>query len=129
MGYDEEEIYNASISIINEQLRDNNPITDIKQLVTYLPCSRSTFYKLFPEGSDKLDKIRELIEDNKVRVKADMRKRWIVSDNATLNLAAYRLLADADEHKRLAQNYVDHTTDGEKINQVVFQLPDDGRNG
>lgn len=29
-----------------------------------------------------------------------------------------------------ATQFIDHTTDGEKINQVtVFQLPDDGRNG
>jgi hypothetical protein len=48
-------------------------------------------------------------------MKAKMRSKWYESDNATLQLALYRLTSSNDEHKKLNQNYTDITSKNEKI--------------
>lgn len=90
----------------------------IEEVVSFIPCSRSTFYEYFPDGSDGLDELKRLIEDNKVSIKASLRKKWYDSDNATLQMALYKLSSSPEEHKRLSQTYTDHTTDGEKLNNL-----------
>jgi len=64
---------------------------------------------------DQLDELRDLLEDNKNKAKVYLLNKWIASPNATLNVAAYRLLSTSEEHKLLNQQYIDHTTDGEKV--------------
>ena len=59
--------------------------------------------------------IREALEDNRNKAKNYLLNKWIASPNATLNVAAYRLLSTSEEHKLLNQSYIDHTTSGEKL--------------
>ena len=40
-----------------------------------------------------------------------MRSRWFRSENATLQISLYKLIANDDERKRLTQQYIKH--DGE----------------
>ena len=44
-----------------------------------------------------------------------MRKKWYDSDNATMQMALYKLCSTDVEHRKLQQNYSDITTKGEKI--------------
>lgn len=81
--------------------------------------SRTTAYN---QGLDKVDAIREAIQQNKVKAKNYMLNKWIGSGNPTLQVAAYRLLADSEEHKKLNQSYVDHTTKGKEMEKPVFEV-------
>jgi hypothetical protein len=45
-----------------------------------------------------------------------MLAKWVTSQNATLQIAAMRLLCDKEEHQMLNQQYIDHTTKGESVN-------------
>jgi hypothetical protein len=85
---------------------------------------RSTAYN---HGLDKLDDIKDAIAQNRVKAKTYMLNKWIESDNPTLQLAAYRLCADPEEHQKLNQQYIDHTSKGEKIQPapIVFYDSDD----
>ncbi len=85
---------------------------------------RSTAYN---HGLDKLDDIKNAIAQNRVKAKNYMLNKWIASDNATLQLAAYRLCADPEEHQKLNQQYIDHTSKGEKMQPapIVFYDSDD----
>ena len=74
--------------------------------------SRATAYN---HGLDKMDDIREAISKNRVEAKNYMLKKWIQSDNATLQISAFRLLSDSEEHRKLNQSYIDHTSKGEKL--------------
>ena len=65
---------------------------------------------------EKLESIRNAIKKNRVKGKNYLLNNWLESDNATLNIAAYRLLSEPEEHKKLNQAYIDHTTKGDKIN-------------
>ncbi len=102
-----EEIIQKSLEIIEKK-----NIVFIRELCAYLPIGKSTFYEW---DLDKSDVLRDAIDNSKVCRKASLRSNWEASDNATLQLASYRLMSEPDEHKKLNQNYTDITTDGDKI--------------
>lgn len=94
----EEKIYDKCLELLEN---DKNSIRYIDELVAYLPICRTTFYDYFKLNSNKLNIIKELIDNNKVKVKSDLRRKWETSDNATLQMGAYKLLANEDELDRL----------------------------
>jgi len=77
--------------------------------------SRATAYN---HSLDKLDSIKDAINQNRVTAKNYMLNKWIASDNATLQISAMRLLSDPEEHKKLNQTYIDQTTNGKEINVI-----------
>jgi len=87
----------------------------IEEIVSYLPISKPTFYKYFPIDSDEINELKSLLEDNAVSTKAGLRTKWYESENPTLQIALYRLTSRDDEHKKLNQSYIDHTSKNEKI--------------
>src|SRR5690554_6510979 len=83
---------------------------------------RSTAYN---HGLDKMDDIKNAIAQNRVKAKNYMLNKWIASDNATLQLAAFRLCSDSEEHQKLNQQYIDHTsTDGSMSPKAPVSLDD-----
>lgn len=84
--------------------------------------SRATAYN---HDLDKLDSIREAIENNKATHKNYMLQKWVKSDNPTLQIAAYRLMSDTEEHRKLNQSYIDHTTNGETVNIPISTWVDE----
>ncbi len=95
----------------------------IDQLVSFLPISISTFYEYFPAPSEEMEAIKAVLNKNKVEVKSAMYNKWFKSDNPTLQIALMRLICTPEEHQKLNQQYVDHTSKGKKIQQVVIELP------
>ena len=77
--------------------------------------SKDAFYRKFPVGSDDYDELREMLDENKIALKVGLRKKWFESDNATTQMALYKLCSTEIEHKKLQQNYSDITTKGEII--------------
>jgi hypothetical protein len=78
----------------------------------YTSFSSSTAYNY---GLEKLETIKEAINKNRVSAKNYMLNKWIGGDNPTLQVAAYRLLSDSEEHRKLNQSYTDITTQGDKV--------------
>lgn len=85
-------------------------------------CSRATAYN---HGLDKLDSIKEALEQNRSKGVDYLLQKWIAGDNATLQIAAMRLICTKEEHQLLNQQYVDHTSKGEKIKTVSDFFPTD----
>jgi hypothetical protein len=118
MAFDKKDIYDKSEKAIKE-----HNLFFIEDIVAFLPCSRSTFYDFFPDKSDELDNLKELLEDNRINQKLKLRKKWGDTDNATLSLALYKLTGTSEERKRLSQTHHDLTSDGNKIHTpplIVF---------
>jgi len=67
---------------------------------------------------EKMESIKQAIKENRVKAKNYMLNKWIGSDNATLQVAAMRLLSSSEEHRKLNQQYTDHTSGGESINVI-----------
>lgn len=70
----------------------------------FVSFSSSTAYN---HELEKLDTIKNAIKQNRVKSKNYLLNKWIESDNATLNISAYRLLSDSEEHRKLNQTYND----------------------
>lgn len=85
--------------------------------VFYKGCSKSSAYA---HKMEELDDIKEALEMNKRRGVVSLVDKWIDSDNATLQIAAFKIIADADERKAISQSNVDHTTKDQPINIDPF---------
>lgn len=78
--------------------------------------SRTTGYEYKLNDSDA---IKNAITQNRVTAKNYMLNKWIASENATLQISAMRLLSDSEEHQKLNQSYIDHSTKGESIKREI----------
>ena len=116
MAVDKEELYKKAVQV----LEDDKSIVFIEDLVSFLPCVKSSFYKHFPLDSNEMNDFKEIIENNKINQKRQLRKKWFDNDNATLQLALYKLMANNDERERLNTSYnkTDVTSQGESINVI-----------
>ena len=93
-------------------IQENN-CTNFKEACMFVSFAKSTAYN---HGLDKLDSIKDAIDANKIRTKHKMKRNWVNSDSAVLQLAAFRLMSDSEEHQKLNQSYIDHTTKGKTVN-------------
>jgi hypothetical protein len=83
--------------------------------VFYKGCSRSTAYA---NELDKSDELKEALDMNKRRGVQSLIDKWIDSENATLQIAAFKIIAEPEERKAISQNYTDITSKDEKINNI-----------
>ena len=112
MGYDTNELERKAIEAIKE-----HGVIYIEEVCAYLPCSRATFYN---HGLDKLDTIKEALEDSRIIKKAELRKKWERSENATLNISLYKLLANEEELMRLSVQKIQQETKQETKHSIDF---------
>lgn len=118
MAYNKEKIYKTAYKAIKE-----HNLFFIEDIVAFIPCSKPTFYELFPIESNELNDLKELLDQNRINQKVKLRKKWSDTDNATLSLALYKLTGTDEERKRLSQTHHDLTSDGDKLNTppaIVF---------
>jgi hypothetical protein len=98
-----------------KQVIEKHDLVFIEEIVSYLPISKPTFYEYFPIDSNEINELKTLLEEKAVEIKSGLRKKWRESENPTLQIALYRLTSRDDEHKKLNQSYIDHTSKNEKI--------------
>jgi len=84
-----------------------------------LSFSRATAYNY---QLDKLDTIKDAFEVNRNDAANYLLQKWIKSDNATLNIAAMRIVADDESRRKLNQSYVDHTTNGKNVGFPLLNI-------
>ena len=77
----------------------------IDEIVSYLPCNKSTYYKHKLPDSEPLKKA---IQKNKDEMKAGLRKKWYVSENATVQIVLYKLIGTDDENDRISNQRLKH---------------------
>jgi len=112
MAYKKRELEEKALSAIKK-----HKLVFIDDVVSFLPCSRATFYN---HGLDKLDAIKEVLEANRVQMKSGLRKKWYEGENATTQIALYKLLGNDDELRRLTGQTI--MGDQDKPLQHVVQL-------
>lgn len=113
--------------VILKALDKNPDIYNITDLSLIVPFARSTIYNY---DLDKLDTIKEKLEENKVNFKRVLRNRMQKTNNATCLIALYKLLATAEEKDALSNNRVDVNANVGISTQEVFlqHLKDMGNN-
>ena len=95
------------LRVINEE-----KIAFFDHCFAFTTFSAATAYN---HNLEKLESIKNAIAGNRVKAKNYMLNKWIASDNPTLQIAAMRLLSTPEEHQKLNQSYIDHTSKGEKV--------------
>jgi hypothetical protein len=116
MAYDRQKIYEQAEQAIKE-----NNLFFIEDIVAFIPCSKPTFYEFFPVDSNELNRLKELIDRNKVKTKSAIRAKLFKGEKAAELLSLYRLICTNEERQMLNQQYIDHTSKGESIKII---LPD-----
>ena len=120
MAYDKAKLYEQA----KEAIEKNN-LFFIEDIVAFIPCSKQTFYDYFPVDSDEMDTLKEMLEQNKIKTKSGIRAKLWKSEKAAELLALYRLIATPEEHQKLNQSYIDHTTNGASIGKMPSWLKGD----
>lgn len=109
MAYNKSDLEQQALDAIKK-----HDLVFISEVVSYLPCAKSTF---FSKKLDESDSIKEALENNKIEQKKTLRGKWRDSENATVQIALYRLLSDDDENDKLnggkQRHEHDHNVKGE----------------
>lgn len=120
MAYDREELKRQALEII-----DREEITTFNEIHLYMKAHRATLYT---HELDKDDDIKKAIEGQKVAIKKKMRRNWRNSDNATLQIAEFKLLSSDDELARLNTQKVNADVNLSH-KKVIFEADESGDQG
>ncbi len=101
MAYDTTELKTQAVKAIIE-----NDLYFISDVIACLPCSKQTFYD---HGLDQLDDIKKELEKNRINAKMEMRKKWLKSDNATMQMGLMKLLSEDEELRKLSMEHKEHS--------------------
>lgn len=112
MAYDKAEMEKKALTAIKK-----HKLVFASDVVTYLPCTEKTYYNL---ELHQLQSIKAALDEQRVAMKVKLRKRWLESENPTLNVALYKLIGSEEEAHRLngSKQQMDVTSQGEKINST-----------
>lgn len=77
----------------------------MEEVILFLPCGKTTFYAL---GLNESNDIKDAIEAQKIAIKNKLRRNWRNSDNATLQIAEYKLISTDAELERLNTSKVNN---------------------
>ena len=111
MPYDTKVLKQKAIETIKK-----NKLIFIEDIAAMLGINKTTLYNHFPIDTDDFNELTTLLNENKISLKVSLRRKWFDSDNATTQLALYKLCSEPDELKRLSTSHVDMTTNGKDIN-------------
>ena len=114
MAYDKNKIYQQAL-----ELAEKKKLFFIEDVVTLLPCSRSTFWEFFPDKSDELDSIKELLDKNKIEVKNGLRNKWYNGSNPLTQMALYKLIGTEEEYHRIASTKTENKNIS--VEQPIFK--------
>jgi hypothetical protein len=99
--HDAKELFNKAKNLIKEK-----QLYFIEDVVAYLPISKATFYSYFPLNSYELNELKDELEINRVSLKISMRSKWYKSNSPALQMALMKLIANEEELRKLAMQFV-----------------------
>jgi len=85
--------------------------------IYYKRISKQTFYNYHLDESIQ---IQDAIEANRLKGRESLLAKWATSENSTLQLALFKLMAQDDQRKAIAMNYLDVTTKGDKMQTITL---------
>lgn len=118
MAYDRNKIFKQAQDVIRE-----HNLFFIEDIVAWLPISKPTFYEFFPLGSNELNELKKMLEDNKVRMKTSIRAKLYKGKGADL-IALYKMICTDEERKAIAMVNKTDLTSGDEPLSVKFEIVD-----
>lgn len=97
MAYNRVKIYEQALDLIEKK-----KLFFIEDVVTLLPCDKTTFYRFFEVESNEYNTIKEALDKNKIDVKNGLRNKWYNGNNPLTQMALYKLIGTEEEYHRIA---------------------------
>ena len=113
MAYDKQKIFEQAKEMIVK-----HKLFFIDDICAFLPISRATFYDW---EFDKLDELKDLLNQNRTELKVSMRSKWYKSNAPALQMALMKLIANEDELRKLSISYIDSEVN-DKREPRVFKI-------
>jgi len=114
MAYDKKLIYEEVIKAIQY-----NKLKHFDYIEGFVEPTTPTLYVFFPPESEEFNAIKKELGINKISSKTKMINKWEESENATLQIAAFKLIATDEERQSLSTNYQKTEHSGEvKVNDL-----------
>ncbi len=88
------------------EIIEDRKIMFFSHAFAYASFSPATAYN---HGLEKLETIKEALAKNRASGVTYMLNKWIASDNATLQIAAMRIISDENLRRSLNQQYIEQT--------------------
>lgn len=118
MAYDRKKIFNQAKEMIVK-----HKLFFIEDIVAFLPCDKTTFYRFFEVESNEYNELKELLNQNKTELKVSMRSKWYKSNAPALQMALMKLICTDEERKKLAMQYSEnennHTIENFSIKDII----------
>jgi hypothetical protein len=114
MAYDKQKIFEQAKEMIVK-----HKLFFIEDIVAFLPCDKTTFYRFFEPESNEYNELKGLLETNSIELKVSMRSKWYKSNAPALQMALMKLICTEDERKKLSMTQTDITTGGEKLQNII----------
>ena len=83
------------------KVAEDKQLLYLSEVFAFLPISYQTFYNW---KFDKVEELKEVLDDNKINIRQKLRTKMLISDNATLIIALYKLVCTDEERRILADN-------------------------
>ncbi len=115
MAYDRKKIFEQAKEAIVK-----NKLFFIEDIVAFLPCDKTTFYRFFEVNCNEYNELKDLLETNRTELKVSMRSKWYKSNAPALQMALMKLICTDEERKMLSMTHTDVTTNGKEINLPPF---------
>lgn len=105
MAYDRVKIFEQA-----KEVTVKHKLFFIEDIVAFLPCDKTTFYRFFEPQSNEYNELKGLLETNRVELKVSMRSKWYKSKAPALQMALMKLICNDDEREKLSMQYSKNET-------------------
>ena len=100
MAYDKKKIFEQAKEMIVK-----HKLFFIEDIVAFLPCDKTTFYRFFEPESNEYNELKGMLETNRVELKVSMRSKWYKSNAPALQMALMKLIATPEELRKLSMTH------------------------
>ena len=117
MALNKQELIDEALAIIPRE----EGVT-LEEVWLFMGITRTT---AFNYQLNVVDEIKEAVLKEKIKVKKKLRRKWRDSDNATLQIAEFKLCSDDEELARLNTQKVNADVNVTGKGRVIMELPED----
>lgn len=104
-----------TIKDVLAEIEKNQLIIYVADVAAKMGISRNCLYEHYPKGSEELTQIEQALQRNKSAIKVALRKKWVVGNNPTTDIALYKLCADEEERAALDTRNVELATKDDTV--------------
>lgn len=119
MAYDKQKIFEQAKEMIVK-----HKLFFIEDIVAFLPCDKTTFYRFFDTESNEYNELKGLLETNRTELKVSMRSKWYKSNAPALQMALMKLIATPEELRKLSMQFVESENTNTNKNFEIKSLLD-----